>query len=188
MVKKITYPEEELASRCVAGDKSARNELYLKYEARIYAVCLQYTSNSEDAKDLLHDSWIKCIGQLSKYRYTGPGSLYQWMRRTVINMAIDQLRKDKMKRIPFNTLLPDASTYEILDEDPELISREIIWKMVKSLPSQRYEVFRKFCVEGYSHKDIAQMLGITEKGSASILAKARATLRENIKDYLAKKL
>ena len=176
-----------LAARCAAGDEAARNELYTKYEPRIYAVCLQYTSNSEDAKDLLHDSWIKCMSQISKYRYTGPGSLYQWMRRFVINMAIDQLRKDKMKRIPYNALLPDASTYEMLDDEPELITRKDIWKMVMDLPDQRREVFRKFCVEGCSHKEIAQMLGITEKGSASILAKARATLRENIKNFLAKK-
>ena len=186
MAKKNIYPEEMLAAQCVAGDKTAINELYAKYKPRIYAVCLQYTSNSEDAKDLLHDSWIKCMANLSAYRYTGPGSLYHWMRRLVINMAIDQLRKDKMKRIPYNTLLPDADTYEILDDDTGQISHKVIWGMVKNLPEQRREVFRKFCIEGYTHKDIASMLGITEKGSASILAKARSTLRENIKEYLAK--
>ena len=173
--------ELDLATRCASGDRLAEKELYLTYAARLYALCIRYASDREEAQDLVHDVMIKAFGVISKYRYTGEGSLYAWLRRLTINMAVDRLRKKRFRIVPiWDFDLPEDDDGQDLQDIPP----DVLLGMVAGLPRRKRLVFNMFCIDGMSHKEISELLGISEKGSASLLAKARMELKKDIADYL----
>ena len=177
--------EQELARLCTAGDREAQGELYAQYASRLYALCYRYIAEREEAQDLMHDAMIKAMDSFWTFHYTGDGSLYAWLRRLTVNVVIDRLRqKSKLHLVPLDQTVEtgNADDYEDADDIPV----DVMLGMVASLPSVRRAVFNMYCIDGFSHREIAAALGISEKGSASILAKSRAQLREAIKDYLNK--
>lgn len=178
------FSEQKLASRCVAKDREAQGELYTRYAGLLYAVCYRYISNKEEAQDLMHDSMIKAMDTINSFRYNGEGSLYAWLRRLTVNTAIDRLReKNRMRIVPLDTAIePDFKEPD--EGDVDNIPASVMLEMVASLPEVRRTVFNMYCIDGFSHKEIAEAINITEKGSASILAKARTQLKNAINDYL----
>ncbi|MBO4723796.1 MAG: sigma-70 family RNA polymerase sigma factor [Bacteroidaceae bacterium] len=176
--------ENELALRCARRESQAQGELYTRYAGRLYAVCFRYTGDREEAQDLMHDSMIKAMDNIGLFRYSGDGSLYAWLRRLAVNVSIDRLReKGKSLVVSLDSAI-EQDTPEPQEEDVENIPVQVMLDMVASLPPVRRTVFNMYCIDGFSHKEIAQAINITEKGSASILAKSRAQLKEAIKDYL----
>ncbi len=175
--------EQDLASRCVLKDREAQGELYARYAARLYAVCFRYLGDKEEAQDLMHDSMIKAMDCIGQFRFNGEGSLYSWLRRLTVNVAIDRLREmSRLRMVPLDSSMDSVIPEQ--DDDVDKIPASVMLDMVASLPSVRRTVFNMYCIDGYSHKEIAQAINITEKGSASILAKSRAQLRNAINDYL----
>ena len=171
----------ELARLCARGDEEARKELYTRYAAYLNALCFRYVGDREEARDLMHDGMIKIFDTIGKYRPTG--SLKSWCARVTVNMVIDHMRKAKR----FVTVSIDPAQEKIPEpqkEDVAKIPRAEIMRLVGELPPAKRVVFNLFCVEGYSHKDIAQMLDIKEKTSSSLLFKARAQLAENVREYI----
>ena len=175
--------EEDLVRGCLNKDRVSEAELYKRYAARLYALCIRYSSDRESARDLMHDAMIKALGSLGSFKYSGEGSLYAWLRRLTVNMAIDRIRRRKVKLLSLGNVQEPPE--EEIEEVPE-IPVAVLQGMISSLPEERRAIFNMFCIDGYSHKEIAKAFGISEKGSASILAKARAQLRREIKDYLMK--
>jgi RNA polymerase sigma-70 factor (ECF subfamily) len=176
--------ERDLASRCTDKDREAQGELYARYAARLYAVCCRYVSDREEAQDLMHDSMIKAMDTIRSFTYNGEGSLYAWLKRLTVNTVIDRLREvSKMRMVPLDsTMEPD---YPEPDEDEvDNIPASVMLQMVASLPEVRRTVFNMYCIDGFTHREIAQAMNITEKGSASILAKSRAQLKNAINEYL----
>lgn len=176
--------EQELASLCTAGDREAQGELYAQYASRLYALCYRYVADREEAQDLMHDAMIKAMDSFRSFSYTGDGSLYAWLRRLTVNVVIDHLRHmSKLRLIPLDQTIetenPDTDDDAACD-----IPAQALMDMVAALPSVKRTVFNMYCIDGFSHKDIAAAIGITEKGSASILAKSRAQLRNAVNDYL----
>ena len=173
----------ELAKLCAQGDDRARKELYTRYAGSLYALCIRYVGDKELARDLMHDSMIKIFDTIGKYRTTG--SLKSWMSRVTVNLVIDYLRRSKR----FKTTSLDER-YERMPEpakeDMRCVPKEELKRMVSRLPDTKRVIFNMFCVEGYSHKDIAAMLGIKEKTSSSLLFKAREQLAAEVKEYLRK--
>ena len=179
-----SFSERELASRCTANDREAQGELYARYAARLYALCFRYLGDKEEAQDLMHDSMIKAMGSIRFFSYNGEGSLYAWLRRLTVNVVIDRLRNmSKLRLVPLDTTM-EWDVPETDDEDVQSIPASVMLDMVASLPSVRRTVFNMYCIDGFSHKEIAAAINISEKGSASILAKSRAQLREAVNDYL----
>jgi RNA polymerase sigma-70 factor (ECF subfamily) len=139
-------------------------------------VCLRYATVESEAMDILHEGFIKVYRHISKYT---PGtSLTAWIRRIMVNAAIDYYRKQSKRRTT------DLDTvYDMTDNEPDIISQisadEILKAMQKLTPSYR-TVFNLYVVEGYSHREIAKELGITESTSRSNLVKARGKLRAAI--------
>ena len=189
MTGKNIFSEEELALRCARKDRDAQGELYAKYAAGLYALCLRYIENREDARDLMHDAMIKAMDNFRSFRYAGKGSIWAWMSRITVNMAVDHLKKSsRFRQIPFdlvsgdeieNALEPDAESVRAVPDD-------VLDEMIAGLPPVKRTVFNMYCIDGFSHKDIAKALGISERGSTSILVKARASLKKVLTDYLNK--
>ena len=181
MTEIINIEDIELAKQCARGDDKARKELYMRYAGSLYALCLRYVGDRELARDLMHDGIMKVFDTIGKYR--PEGSLKSWVSRVTVNLVIDHIRKshkfqtvsleEKQERLP-----------EPEKEEMRLVPKEELMKMVTRLPETKRVIFNLFCVEGYSHKDIAAMLGIKEKTSSSLLFKARMQLADEVKDYI----
>ena len=176
--------EQELARLCTAGDREAQGELYSLYASRLYALCYRYVADRDDAQDLMHDAMIKAMDSFKSFSFTGEGSLYAWLRRLTVNIVIDRLRQlSKLRLVPLDsTIEPNISEPE--EDDVDSITAQVMLDMIAALPDVRRTVFNMYCIDGFSHKDIAAVIGITEKGSASILAKSRAQLKNAINEYL----
>lgn len=188
-MRKSFLTEQELALGCVRNDRDAQAELYTRYSSRLYAICLRYIEDREEARDLMHDCMIKAMDNFKSFRYVSEGSLYAWLSRITVNMAINRLKESsRFRQIPFeqvsgdeldNALEPDAESVRKIPDD-------VLDKLIAELPPVRRTVFNMYCIDGYSHHDIARALGITERTSTSVLAKARASLKKALMNYIDK--
>ncbi len=178
----VNIEDFQLARECAGGDERAMKELYSRYAAGLYGLCIRYVGDRELARDLMHDSFIKIYDTIGKYRPVG--SLKSWMARVTVNLVIDHLRKarrlETVAMEPVAEKIPDEPS----SDEIRIVPKEEIMKMVACLPETKRVIFNLFCVEGYSHKDIAAMLGIKEKTSSSLLFKAREQLAQSVRDYI----
>lgn len=179
----MQYQEQELARRCAKGDRQARKELYTLYSARLYGLCLRYCTDAEKARDLLHDSFIKVYDKIGRFQYRGDGSLYSWMARLTIGICVDEIRRHSKLNLVDIDDGPD-----IADEPSAEIVREIpghkIRELIDTLPPVRRTVFNLHYIDGLPHKEIAAILGIQERSSTSMAAKARNSLALMIKELI----
>ena len=186
---KSILTEQELALGCARNERDAQGELYARYAAGLYALCLRYIENREEARDLMHDAMIKAMDNFRSFRYTGEGSIWAWMSRITVNMAVDRLKQNsRFRQIPLDLVSGDEIE-NALEPDAESVRRipdDALDEMIAGLPPVKRTVFNMYCIDGYSHKDIAKALGISERGSTSILAKARTSLKKALTDYLNK--
>ncbi len=156
--------------------------LYQKYSSKMYGVCLRYSGNVEDANDLLQEGFIKIFKNLNKFR--GDGSFEGWIRRIFVNTSIEHFRK-KVKlynvgEVQENTV--EDNEWNILDT---LAEKDIII-LVNELSPGYKTVFNMHVIEGYSHKEIASLLGITEGTSKSQLARAKGVLKKSLENRVNK--
>ena len=182
MEKGLEIGEKDLAWRCAKGDRSAQKELYNRYAAKLSALCSRYASGAEEGRDLMHDTMAKAFDKMGKYRYKGEGSLYSWLSRMAVNLCIDRLRKEGRLGVPVS----EEAITDIEDppaEEVRSIPLPALQAMVASLPDSKRVIFNMFCVDGFSHREIARQLGITERTSSSTLARARKMLARKINEY-----
>ena len=156
--------------------------LYHRFSPKMYAVCLRYSGNAEDARDLLQEGFIKIFKNLGKYR--GDGSFEGWIRRIFVNTSIEHFRK----KIHLHDV---TETQEKTSEDRELnvldnLAEKDIMKMIHELSPGYRAVFNMHIIEGYSHKEIAGILGINEGTSKSQLARAKSVLKKMVLERLNK--
>lgn len=177
--------ERLLAIKCARGDHSSQEELYRRYCGRILALCLRYSRDLPEAEDLMQDAFVKIFHKIGKYTYTGPGSLYAWMSRVAINLCFDSSKKRKKLA---ETLTEDISGFDVTDENdtgnlPD-IPPDKLREMVEMLPEAYGTVFKLYVVDGLSHKEIGETLGIKESTSSSNLARAKAILIKRINEFV----
>lgn len=188
-MRKSFLTEQELALGCVRNDRDAQGELYARYSSRLYAICLRYIEDREEARDLMHDCMIKAMDNFKSFRYVSEGSLYAWLSRITVNMAINRLKESsRFRQIPFEQVSGDELE-NALEPDAESVRKipdGVLDKLIAELPPVRRTVFNMYCIDGYSHRDIARALGITERTSTSVLAKARASLKKALINYIDK--
>lgn len=175
--------EQALARYCSQRDRLAVDELYRRYAARVYSLCRRYLGNDDDAKDMMVDTLLQAIDKMESFHYSGEGSLYGWISRIAINKALNQLKRHRWRMVPLDIRIHDDIP-EPTEEETEAIPKEKLQEWISELPDLRRTVFNLYCIDGYSHKEIARMLGITETGSTSTLVKARKQLKDKIKQYL----
>lgn len=179
--------ELTLAERCRQGDNAARRVLYDLYAARLLAICKRYAGDRTTAEDLLHDTFIKAYSAIARFNYRGAGSLRAWLERIAVNTSLEYLRnRSRMSFAPIDDRRPLPAYTEPTQEEAGSVPLAELTRMIEELPEGYRTVFNLFCVEGFSHREIAEMLGINEKSSSSQLARAKAALAGKIKEYLEK--
>lgn len=172
--------EEQLLSAIRSGDTSAFRRLYERYSRYAMAIGLRYIPERDEANDVLQDSFVKILTSIQRFDYQGEGSLRNWIRRIVVNQAIDHIHQ--RERVSFVSIIPD----EVVDEDIDIeeIPSEILARMVGQLPTNYRLVLNLYVFERLTHSEIAQLLGIKEKTSSSLFYRAKITLKKLINDYL----
>lgn len=183
MSSESNYPvmESDLIKSCIAGDRKMQEALYYRYSPKMYAVCLRYSNNADDAQDLLQDGFIKVFKNLEKFR--GEGSFEGWMRRIFVNTSIEQFRrKSKLTTVAESkeNNIEDASFGAL-----ESMAEKDIIRIVQQLSPGYRQVFNMYVIEGYTHKEIGDLLGINEGTSKSQLARAKVILQKMIEDKLS---
>ncbi len=173
LVIDLQHSEDDFILACVRNEKWAQKKLYEDYYGSMLPLCMRYTNNKDDALDVMHEGFIKIFKNISKYK--SGTSLSSWIRRIMVNTAIDYYRKISRRR----TEDLDA-VYDISSDEPDAVSKmsaqEIIDSLQSLTPAYR-TVFNLYVIEGYPHKEIAEILNITESTSRSNLVKARSKLK-----------
>lgn len=176
--------ELQIIAGCKEQRRDAQKMLYEKYSRTMYGICLRYTSDPDDAKDLLQDGFIKVFANINSF--LEKGSFEGWMKRIFINLALENIRKQKniIETSDHIDNLPEMVDDNTEDDQMYRISEKELLKMVQELPKGYSAVFNLYAIEDFSHKEIAQMLGITEGTSRSQYVRARQLLQEKVKTHL----
>lgn len=178
--RNLPISESDLIDGCIQGDRRMQEELYRRFSPRMYAVCLRYAGNAEEAEDILQEGFVKIFKKLDSFRREG--SFEGWVRRIFVNTAIEHFRR---KRYLMPVTEKEENTIEgkytgVLDE----LAEKDILALVQELSPGYRTVFNMYVVEGYTHKEIADMLGISEGTSKSQLSRAKVILQEMVKKYI----
>ena len=167
--------ESELIKQCFKNDRAAQNELFRKYKDTLYFTSLKYCRNEADAEDNLHDAFITIFQKIKTFKNTG--SFEGWMKRITIYKAIDKYKTAK----PINVEIKDDILEDNIEVDADTeLPLEMLLKIIQELPDQYRLVFNLYQMDGYSHKEVSQMLSISENTSKSNFHRAKLILREKI--------
>jgi len=169
--------EEQLIQACLQNDRNAQRKLYNAYAGRMLVVCARYMQNKEEAEDVLQEAFIKIFQNLSKFR--GESTLGAWIKRIVINVAINHIRAQQHFQGMDNVQEYENQFSDGLTGIEGINFQELI-EMIRKLPKGCQSVFNLYAIEGYQHKEIAEMLNITEGTSKSQYARARAILQSQL--------
>ncbi|MGD1945622.1 MAG: RNA polymerase sigma factor [Croceivirga sp.] len=174
---------EQLIEQCLKKDATAQEKLYETYRKQLFAVCLKYTSSYAEAEDHLHDVFIEIFQKIQNYK--GKGSFEGWMKRIAINKAIDKHKKKKVFELPAYRLgsLSDDAHEIYLEMEHIKIPFEKLMEFIQELPNQYQLVFSLYELDGYSHRQISALTGITEGTSKSNLFRAKMNLKKQILEY-----
>jgi len=177
-----------LVEGCVKGDRRCQQRIYEKLYGKMMGLCLRYASDNDEAKDVLQDGFIKVFANIKNY--SGNGSFEGWVRRIVVNTAIDSFRKNRSSSLVVDSdyidRIKDESAEEVDEEVMANIEVKRVLEEVKNLSPAYKMVFNLYVIEGYSHKEIAEQLGISIGTSKSNLSKAKINLKKAFKAILAK--
>jgi len=169
---------EEIIAGCRKGERKAQEQLYKNYYEAMVSLCMRYTKNEQDAVEVLNNGFLKVFINIHRYE-PGKASLYTWIRTIVINSCLDFL-KLKEKKIVHDELIEA----EVVHIDAEAINKmkttELLY-FIRQLAAATKAVFNLYVMEGYNHKEIAQMLGISEGTSKWHLSEARKNLKQMIR-------
>ncbi|MGI8949984.1 MAG: RNA polymerase sigma factor [Chitinophagaceae bacterium] len=164
---------QKLVKECLRNNASAQKQLYDIYDGKMIAVCYRYTKNMEDAKDVLQEGFIKVFKNLHQYRLEG--ELGAWIRKVMVNTAINYLKRKPAYQQELS--YTDTSLHPVSDNTPEIkINTRDLISLIRQLPTGYQLIFNLYAVEGYSHAEIASMLGIVETTSRSQYVRARNLL------------
>ncbi len=171
--------EKQLIEGCKCGKRIAQKELYETYSRKMMGVCLRYINDRETARDILQEGFVKVFSSIESY--SGVGAFEGWMRKIFVNCALEYLRKTDVLREAtdldhsFELVHPDCSAISKMSADE-------LMKVIHSLPAGFRTVFNLFAIEGYSHKEISDMLEITESTSRSQFTRAKQILQRRINE------
>ncbi|MBK8444768.1 MAG: sigma-70 family RNA polymerase sigma factor [Sphingobacteriales bacterium] len=170
--------EQHLLTACLHHDRVAQKRLYEVFYGKMMGVCLRYAGNREEAEDVLSEGFVKVFNNLHRYEPTY--SLESWIRRIMINNAIDTYRRNK--KYQYDVELEQAYMSPEQENIHANLSAEDILKLVQKLSPAYRAVFNLYAIEGYNHREIGELLGISEGASKSNLSKARARLQTMLRE------
>jgi len=175
-------PESDIIKGCIEGDRRMQETLYNRFSSKMYAVCLRYATNAAEAEDILQEGFIKIFKKMDTFR--SEGSFEGWIRRIFVNTAIEHFRRRKyltpVTEKEENTI--EGKYISVLDE----LAEQDILNLVQQLSPGYRTVFNMYVVEGFTHKEIGDMLGISEGTSKSQLSRAKVILQDMVKKFIDK--
>lgn len=189
--------EAELIKGCKNYNRAAQQELYMRFSPKMRGVCIRYTSNIEEAKDILQDGFIKVFSNI--HLYAGTGSLEGWIRRVIVNTALSHYKKQKkhvhhhIEELREQDLMDETENDANQDENIEAIafaklSQEELIASLNTLPEPFRVVFNLYYMEEYSHKEIGELLSIDEKTSRTRLFRGRKSLQKHLEKLCKTKI
>ncbi|KAA3623641.1 MAG: RNA polymerase sigma factor [Bacteroidetes bacterium] len=166
--------EQNLVNGCIKKDRKAQRALYEMYKVQLFRICLRYAKDRPEAEDMLQDGFIKIFADIKQY--TGKGSLGGWLSRVMVNTALQYLRKQKRRghTLEITEIADTHQAEEVILSD---LGAKALTNLIQKLPPGYRVVFNMYVIEGYSHREIAEQLQVTESTSKSQLSKAKAMLR-----------
>lgn len=163
-----------LVERASVGDQQAMYRLYRMYVPAMYNTCIRIVANQHDAEDIIQESFVAAFSKIDSFR--GESSFGAWLKRIVVNKSLNHLRSKRLSFVDDDNLQIEDTGSDI-DELPD-IPMEVVHQGIKSLPEKARVVFNLYLLEGYMHKEIAEMLGISESTSKSQYIRAKDLLKE----------
>ena len=164
----------ELITNCKKGKRKAQEELYKRYSGILYGMCLKYSRNKTEAEDNLHDSFMTIFDKIGQFNHKG--SFEGWIKRITVNTVMQKYRKEQYLKVVNENI---GDEIEIEEHLPD-ISLDVLLKYVQELPNKYRLTFNLYVLDGYSHKEISEMLGTSLGTSKSNLSRARMILKEKI--------
>lgn len=169
---------DELIIQCKKQDAKAQGELYKRYSGILYSICLRYSPNYADAEDSLQDAFLTIFKKVEQFK--DRGSFEGWMKRITVNTVLQKYRKQRVFDIAREDQIVDEIDLTIEDEG---IPLDFLLKIIQELPDRYRLVFTMYVMDDYSHKEIAELLGISDGTSKSNLARGRMILKTKIDNY-----
>lgn len=171
---------EELITRCQDNDRQAQELLYRQYSSVLYGMCLKYAPNQMEAEDNLQDAFITIFQRIGQYQ--GKGSFEGWMKRIAINTVLQKYRQKRLYDLPADDLIEEKLD-EDLDDGSVALPLPFLLNIIQELPERYRLVFNLYVLDGHTHKEIAELLGISDGTSKSNLARARQLLQQKINAF-----
>jgi RNA polymerase sigma-70 factor (ECF subfamily) len=170
---------EQLINDCKKGDIKAQEQLYRLYSGKLFSVCLKYSRNYAEAEDNLQDGFLIIFDKITQFKFAG--SFEGWIKRIMVNNVLQQYRKTGFLELIHENIKEEESVDVELDDDN--LSMDYLLQIIQELPDRYRLVFNLYVMDDYSHKEIAEMMGITTGTSKSNLARGRMILKEKIEIY-----
>ena len=165
---------DQLIQKCKKQDIKAQEQLYRLYSQKLFAVCLKYSSDFQQAEDNLQDAFLMIFNKIDQYK--DKGSFEGWMKRIAINTALQKYRKQTV----FEIVREEDFKEPEIEIDENIVSVDFLLEIIQQLPDRYRQVFNLYALDGFSHREIAEILNISTGTSKSNLARARVILKEKI--------
>jgi len=165
---------ERLIKQCANNDRKAQKEIYQLFSGKLFSICLKYSKNKQEAQDNFQDGFIVIFEKIGQFNFKG--SFEGWLKRVMINTVLLKYRKKNV----LNIVTEEIPDEVIVDVDDDEISLDFLLNLINELPDRYRMVFNLYALDGYSHKEISEMMLIAEGTSKSNLARARAILKQKI--------
>jgi RNA polymerase sigma factor (sigma-70 family) len=176
-IHSIGISEEELRQGCIDGRADYQRLLYDYFSPRMFGICLRYANDYHHAEDILQEGFIKIFRNIDKFR--GDGSFEGWIKKIFINTAIEHYRKS-VNHSGHAELEPNVMVRYISEKATDNLATQDLMKIVQQLSPGYRTIFNLYVIEGYSHREIAETMGISEGTSKSQLARARNILKKRV--------
>jgi RNA polymerase sigma factor (sigma-70 family) len=167
--------EEAILSGCLQNDAGAQRELYSKYSPKMLSVCYRFAHNREDAEDMLQEGFIKVFSQI--HTFLNKGAFEGWIRRIMVHTCINHLKKNKKFNESVDII--HATGVQVREESvPSIVQAKQVVECIRLLPLGYRTVLNLYAIEGYSHKEISEMLDVEESTSRSQYTRAKQMLED----------
>jgi len=168
---------QHLVQGCIQQDENCQRALVHQFSGMLYSICLRYIGDAHKAKDTLQDSFIRIFKAIHQYN-PERGSLQGWMRKITVNVALKQLKKEKLRKE--GPMTENLTDFHRAPKVAEKLDTDDLMKLVMTLPEGYRQIFNLSVIEGYNHREIGKMVGIEEATSRSQLSRAKQLLRQKI--------
>jgi len=179
-----SYTEEVLIADCLKGKQKAQKAMYERFASKMLGVCLRYINDREEAEHVMIGGMVKVFDKLDQYTFQG--SFEGWIRRVMVNESLMYIRKNKNMSLEMD--VEDAESQLDFAKLDDTLEAEDLMKMIEMLPVGYRTVFNLYAIEGYSHKEISEALGVAENTSKSQLSRARKLLQNQLASLQALEL